>query len=287
MHKTWSTPVCSEEKRLVPCKLCGSLSFRPSLLCENFSYVRCTGCGLVQMNPQPTEASIIHRYGEGSGEDYLLYQLQNEKTFLDLQLLALDDVDFNGLEKELFSTVKEPGVLDIGCAIGSLLAFLGARGWKTMGIEISGPQAEFGRTKRNLDIRTIALEENHFPEGGFNVVITSHLIEHLNDPAALAAEVHRILVPGGHFFVTSPNIDGFQARLFKSRWRSAIFDHLYLFSVKTLSRLLEEKGFAVEKIVTWGGLAAGTAPLPVKRIFDRAAKRFGFGDVMIIRARKV
>jgi 2-polyprenyl-3-methyl-5-hydroxy-6-metoxy-1,4-benzoquinol methylase len=154
-------------------------------------------------------------------------------------------------------------------------------------VEISGPQAEYGREKRNLDVRKLPLEENHFPAALFSVVLASHLIEHLNDPAAMVAEVHRILTPGGRFFVTTPNIAGFQAKLFRGRWRSAIFDHLYLFSVKTLSRLLEEKGLTVEKISTWGGLAAGLAPAPVKRFFDKAAKRFGFGDVMIIRARRM
>jgi SAM-dependent methyltransferase len=152
-------------------------------------------------------------------------------------------------------------------------------------VEISDPQAEYCRQKRNLDVRSLPLEENKFPPASFDAVLASHLMEHLNDPAGLVREVRRILAPNGRFFVTTPNIAGFQARLFKGRWRSAIFDHLYLFSGGTLSRLLKENGFAIEKTATWGGLAAGTAPAPVKRVFDKAAKRFGFGDVMIVRAR--
>ena len=282
--KTWSTPVASsEEKRLIPCAICGNLSFNPSLSCEGFSYVRCASCGLVQMNPQPLKGEIQRRY---EGKDYLAYELANEEPFLNLQLLALGDAGFNEFERELFAINKKPHILDIGCAIGSLLARLRERGWKTTGVEISGPQAEYCRLKRNLDVASLPLEENRFPGASFDVVLASHLIEHLNDPAGLVREVYRILAPEGRFFVTTPNIAGFQARLFKGRWRSAIFDHLYLFSVKTLSRLLAENGFTIEKIATWGGLAAGTAPAPLKRLFDRAAKRFGFGDVMIIRAKR-
>jgi cyclopropane fatty-acyl-phospholipid synthase-like methyltransferase len=99
-----------------------------------------------------------------------------------------------------------------------------------------------------------------------------------------AEEVYRILAPGGYFLVTTPNIAGFQAKLFKSRWRSAIFDHLYLFSVKTLSRLLADKGFTIERVRTWGGFAAGTAPTAIKLVADKWAKRLGLGDVMLIRA---
>jgi SAM-dependent methyltransferase len=135
-------------------------------------------------------------------------------------------------------------------------------------------------------VRGTSLEESRFPGASFDLVLASHLIEHLNDPAAFVREAHRVLAPGGYFLVTTPNIAGFQARLFRSRWRSAIFDHLYLFSAKTLSALLRQSGFAVERIRTWGGLAAGTAPAPVKRLADRAAKRFGAGDVMLIRGKK-
>jgi SAM-dependent methyltransferase len=133
-------------------------------------------------------------------------------------------------------------------------------------------------------VRRAILEENRFPDAGFDLVLASHLIEHLNDPAAFVREVFRILVSGGYFLVTTPNISGFQARLFRSRWRSAIFDHLYLFSIKTLSSLLRQSGFTVKRIRTWGGLAAGAAPAPVKRFADRAAKRLGIGDVMLIKA---
>jgi len=290
--KTWSTPVIAEEKKIIPCAICGSNRFEPSLLCEGFSYVRCVKCGLVQINPQPLRDEIKRRYGEGSGQDYLAYELANEKAFLNLALLALNDAGFEKLEKELLSNdidvydINVVRVLDVGCATGSLLAFLRQRGWETTGVEINEIQAEYGKRERKLDIRKEPLEEIHFGGGYFNVVIASHLIEHLNDPASFVSEVYRILASGGRFFVTTPNISGFQARLFKGRWRSAIFDHLYLFSVKTLTRLLKEKGFAIEKIAVWGGLAKGNAPDKVKRLFDKAAKRFGFGDVMIIRAVK-
>jgi SAM-dependent methyltransferase len=238
------------------------------------------------MNPQPLADEVGRRYGE----DYLVYELANEEPFLELQLLALKDSGFWDLEGELKKRReldgRKPRVLDCGCAAGALLAELRDRGWDCAGVEICRAEAEYARRERKLDVRSLPLEENRFPGASFDAVLASHLIEHLNSPAAFVSEVRRILAPGGFFIVTTPNIDGFQARLFRGRWRSAIFDHLYLFSVKTLSALLVQKGFVIEKTVTWGGLAAGTAPRPLKRLFDRLAKRCGFGDVVLIRARK-
>jgi SAM-dependent methyltransferase len=239
------------------------------------------------MNPQPAAEAVARRYGEGHGGDYLSYETANEAAFLHLQELALGDAGFYELEQELRARLsRPPAVLDIGCATGSLLEKLRDRGWAVRGIEIGAPSAAYARSARGLEVSTLPLEENHFPPHAFDLVLASHLIEHLNDPASLVQEVHRILVPGGRFLVTTPNIGGLQARLFRGRWRSAIFDHLYLFSTKTLSALLARAGFTVEKTVTWGGLAAGAAPLPLKRLFDRAAKPLGFGDVMLLRARK-
>jgi 2-polyprenyl-3-methyl-5-hydroxy-6-metoxy-1,4-benzoquinol methylase len=255
------------------------LAFAEHLRCEGFVYVRCKRCSLVQINPQPCEAAIKERY---SGVNYLEYELANENAFLNLALLSLEDAGFYEFEIGLNAAGRR--VLDIGCATGALAAWMAERGWQAEGVEINKAQAEYARNARSLKVYGLPLEYNNLEAGAYTLVIASHLIEHLRRPRAFLAEVRRILASGGRLFLITPNCDGLQARLFGGRWRSAIFDHLYLFSVKTLSRMLEQEGFCVEKIVTWGGLAAGLAPSPVKAVFDRMAKRFGFGDVMLIRA---
>ncbi|QQO11261.1 class I SAM-dependent methyltransferase [Breznakiella homolactica] len=285
--KTWSTPPAAEPRNLIPCAVCGSETFRLALDCGDFSYVRCGSCSLIQMNPQPAAEAVADRYGAAFGSDYLEYELANETAFLGLQKKALEDIRFDAIETEIIrNSPEKPRFLDVGCATGALLEYIRGRGWVGTGIEICGPSAAYARETRGLDIRELPLEKNRFPEDSFEIVHASHLIEHLNNPRAFTEEVRRILVPGGKFLVTTPNIAGFQAKLFRERWRSAIFDHLYLFSRETLKKLLEQSGFTVTKTVTWGGLAAGIAPLPVKRIMDSAAKRFGFGDVMMILAEK-
>jgi 2-polyprenyl-3-methyl-5-hydroxy-6-metoxy-1,4-benzoquinol methylase len=247
--------------------------------------VRCLRCGLIQINPQPSPEAIACRYNKNSGNDYLEYELANEKSFLRLQELALHDAGFYTLEQKFFSAGNSPVVLDIGCAAGALLTALKNRGWTVQGVEISGPQAAYCR-KQGLKVSRVSLEESRFSENSFDVIHASHVIEHMNNPSLFVREAYRILKPRGYFFVTTPNIAGFQAKFFGSRWRSAIFDHLYLFSIKTIRRLMEQTGFTVERIKTWGGLAEGSASPAVKKIMDKLAKPLGFGDVMILRARK-
>jgi len=280
-------PVSDGKSAAVPCVICGGLTFKDALECEGFSFVRCKFCALVQRNPQPEKKEIIARYSSTFGKDYLSYELENEAAFLKLQQLALKDAGFDKLEKTLFPRAKEPpSCLDVGCATGALLANLREHGWRVTGVEIS-PCAEYAQKERKLDVRNIPLEEIKFPNGSFDAVLASHLIEHLNDPRSFLTEVHRILKNNACVFITTPNISGLQARLYGGKWRSAIFDHLYLFSIRTLTNLLESTGFKVEKIRTWGGLAAGLQPKWLKKPADFLAKPLSFGDVMIVRGRKI
>jgi len=283
-------PVSAGKSETRPCALCGSLIFKLALVCEGFSFVKCKHCGLVQRNPQPDKNEILARYSSTYGNDYLSYELENEAAFLKLQQLALEDAGFSKLEKKLFaaeqSRAESPSILDIGCATGALLAALRDKGWRVTGVEIS-PSAVYAKNERKLDVRNVPLEENDFPEGSFDVILASHLIEHLNEPKTFLEETYRILKNNGSIFITTPDISGFQSRLFGSRWRSAIFDHLYLFSRRTLSKMLKTVGFKVVSCHSWGGLAAGVAPKTVKRVADFLAKRLNFGDVMIIYAKKL
>jgi SAM-dependent methyltransferase len=271
----------------VSCALCGGSSFAPYWDCSAFAFVRCSSCGLVQQNPQSLPEAIAARYDES----YLRYEEEHQYAYRDLELRALADLALEGEAARFFERAKAggraPRVLDVGCATGALLAALRDAGWEPQGVEISKAQASYGEERHKLPIFAGSLEEARFPDASFDFVHASHLIEHLNDPLSFAREVGRILAPGGILVLTTPKVDGFQARLLGPRWRSAIYDHLYLFSLRTLSSLLESASFSVERSVTWGGWAAGLKPAFIKAPMDKLAKRLGFGDVMAIMARRV
>ena len=277
--KTFSTLPGDERSQLIPCPLCGSEDFEPRYSVQGAEYVRCRSCGLVFQNPMPLTEELRGRY---AGE-YFDYEIENEANFFSLMLKTLKDVDFMGVER---SNPNPKRFLDVGCATGMLIHHIKERGWEEKGVEVCRPAAEYGRREREVDIVNGFLEEARFPSENFSVVHFSHLIEHIPDPVRFMREVARITVPGGMCIVTTPNIGGFQSLLMGPRWRSAIPDHVVLYSKRTLRRLLEGAGFVVEKTKTWGGLAAGLAPPWIKKFADRIAKLVGAGDVMVMRAVK-
>ncbi len=277
--KTYSVGPGKEQLLRISCHLCGSDRYRPHLSGGEYTFVCCSVCGLVYQNPQPVFEDLRLRYSES----YFQYEIENEANFFNLMKLGLEDIRFEGLTA---GWQQPKRFLDVGCATGMLLAHLRERAWSVQGVELCRESAEYGQNHRNLDIHIGTLEEARFPASHFAVIHFSHLIEHLPDPRLFLAEVQRILSEHGYLIVVTPNIDGLQARLFRSGWRSAIADHLTLFSKRTLRMLLEEAGFAVMKTVTWGGLARGTVPEPIKRPVDYLAKKLGFGDVVLMLSRK-
>ena len=275
--KTFSAPRGTETLQTITCPLCGEAAWRPFLHGDGFHFVRCVRCAVVYQNPRPSQADLRRRYSA----EYFSYELSNEASFFKLMELSLGDVDFDGLTAGL----RPRRFLDIGCATGMLLSAMQAKQWEVQGVDLCRESAEYGTKTRGVPIFAGTIEEAHFGGGSFDAVHFSHLIEHVTDPRGLLTEVRRILKPNGYAVVTTPNVDGFQARLFGSRWRSAIPDHLTLFSPRTLRRLLDETGFGVQKMITWGGLAQGTAPGFIKKPADVLAKKLGCGDVMLFLAR--
>ncbi len=272
-----------EELEHVSCNVCGRNRTRLFRKMDGFDYRRCTGCGLVYQNPRPVFADLKKRYGA----EYFEYESANEDNFFNLMKLGFRDAGFDGFYPGGGGNGNGEGrvFLDIGCATGRLLDHVKRSGWRAVGVEICRESAERGIKAFGLDIFVGTLEEAAFPDASFDVVHLSHLIEHVPDPKKLLVEIRRVMKRDGHLLLTTPNVGGFQARVSGARWRSAIPDHVYLFSKRTMRDLLMELGFKIQKQVSWGGIPLGKRPDFIKRPADRMAKLFNLGDVMLFHCR--
>jgi SAM-dependent methyltransferase len=268
----------SEALEITGCNICGSKEAETFLQFEAFGYQRCRNCGLVYQNPRPVFKDLKKRYGA----HYFQYEITNQDNFFNLMKLGLRDIGFD----RLFQLERgRKRFLDIGCATGLLLNHMKEKGWDCHGVEICGESAEYGIKNFRLDIFIGTLEEASFPNCYFDAIHFSHLIEHVPDPIGLLIEIKRVLKPEGYIVLTTPNVAGLQARVAGTDWRSAIPDHVYLFSKKTMKRLLMKTGFEILKQVSWGGIPAGKRPDFIKKPIDRLAKFFNFGDVMLFHCR--
>jgi SAM-dependent methyltransferase len=136
-------------------------------------------------------------------------------------------------------------VLDVGCGYGEILGFLKARHrCDVTGMEPSADTASAGAELFSIRIIPSLLEEYDFGDERFDLVISNHTLEHVEDPERYLRLLKPRIKPGGRLYLELPNIlwpsGGFTLETF-------LYDeHLQTPSAWNLSLLLKRCGYRVD-----------------------------------------
>jgi len=107
---------------------------------------------------------------------------------------------------ELGRAQPEMQTADLGCGSGVFSDKLHDRGLKCIGLDLSFNLVKVGgETYSNIHFVNGDVETQPFADDTFDLVVLSGLVHHLPDPTLCAAEVFRILKPGGRFVAFDPN----------------------------------------------------------------------------------
>ncbi len=91
---------------------------------------------------------------------------------------------------------EETRILDVGCGISTVLHFLPG---KRFGIDpLAEEYKRIYRYPMGMDIRRGFGEAIPFPNGSFDVVFCSNVLDHTTDPVRVVEEIHRVLRPAGY-----------------------------------------------------------------------------------------
>lgn len=97
-------------------------------------------------------------------------------------------------------------VVDLGCGSGVFTHLLKRRGYRSAGVDLSPRLIQTARAKfRDIDFQVGDIEHLHFDDASFDGVLLSGVLHHLPERSRCAAEVSRILKPGGRFVAFDPN----------------------------------------------------------------------------------
>jgi 2-polyprenyl-3-methyl-5-hydroxy-6-metoxy-1,4-benzoquinol methylase len=256
-----------------PCPLCGSTESafvvtgydRFAARTEDFSYSRCGGCGLLHLAPLPQPDVIPGFYPDDydphSGEtrrrrDKWINRMATRYYY------ATDSVDgpatarllFRMLSGRVMRDIRPPRganrLLDVGCAAGNLIQRYRDLGWDVKGVEMSANAVEIARG-RGLDVHLGTIYEAPFETGSFDMIVLSHVIEHVLEPDRFLARCAEFLAPGGLLVLATPNADGIGLSLYGSCWFPLDAPrHLMLFDPKTIRMLGEKAGLSPVRIAT-------------------------------------
>jgi len=236
--------------QLTSCILCGgkrylTIPFIYNYEIKQFWLKQCQKCGLVSLDPMPPPEEIERMYGLNYFSGYRepdIRSVQSEKEeFCKTRLRYIKEYSKGGR------------VLEIGCATGAALWAFKEEGFEEFGVEIGPEIVDWVANNLDVCISRGTLENRHFPEGCFDLVYHSHVIEHVQNPIFFVKEIHRILKPGGIMALACPlEANSLAFRLlatfgpkFSLKWetRRKFPDHLWYFNVNTIGWLIKMAGF--------------------------------------------
>lgn len=169
---------------------------------------------------------------------------------------------------QLISSLRPGTALDCGCGAGGNARSLRQMGWRVTGITVSPEELDMASgcceavllADLNLGIPKEAA-------GPFDLVVFSHVLEHLLHPGVALRDAHRLLRPDGRLFVALPNVLYWRLRLKfvfgEFRYEpTGIMDetHVRFYTFHSGMELLQSNGFEVVST-----LGDGDFPLPFLR----------------------
>jgi SAM-dependent methyltransferase len=194
----------------------------------SFDYVSCTSCGLVQLAEIPANPGDFYKEYRVHTGDSPIYRALRDLTIGHCYLKK------RGHGKSL---------LDVGCGNGFYLKEMQHLGWEATGYELDATYARELGDKLGL---TVLGGESALraARARFDLVTFNFSFEHLDKPLELLDLATSCLRPGGEIYISVPNIESREARLFEDRWFHLDPPrHISFFTKALLREQLERRGY--------------------------------------------
>ena len=245
----------SGDRRDLPCVACGSGCKTTQFEKSGFAYARCDQCGTLYQVPRPSLEAFEEFYRNSESSRYwaevffpAVAEVRREKIF---------QPRVRGLA-ELCAEVgaKVERIIDIGAGYGVFL-----EEWlkaypetEAVAVEPSPSLAEECRNKGLMVVEAIAEKTeglDHFAD----LVVCFEVLEHVDDPLSFVEDLKRMVRPGGHLFVSTLCIDGFDLQtLWEKSTQISPPHHINFLSVQGFESLFERGGLTDIKVTTPGKL---------------------------------
>jgi 2-polyprenyl-3-methyl-5-hydroxy-6-metoxy-1,4-benzoquinol methylase len=235
-----NTKIVDDEKATQPCNLCGndnvSVLGRRSRNGAPLRTVICKNCGLVWCDPFPYDPRQFYQND---------YRVEYKKTVAPKpkHVLRAGKVALNRFHKIKHLLTARKTILDVGTGGGEFAYLLQSLGHELLGVEPNRGYAEYSAAEYGLNLQIGFIQDAQFSPQSFDLITIWHVLEHTEDPGFVLNILYDLLKPQGILVVEVPNVEAV-CQSPKSSFHEA---HLFNFNFRTLAKLGEKMGFAVEE----------------------------------------
>ena len=220
---------------------------------EEFEYLICEMCGLIQLNKQVGIADIDRYYPQ----NYSPYLVQTNLSSYKKQVQTVHRY-----------IPKACSILDVGCGRGDFLRIIKKSNKNVLvaGIEFNDKLSKYLQNQLNITIFGKTLDDLQISEP-FDLITMWDVFEHLSDPIKEIQKITGLLKKEGSFVFSIPNTSSIDRKIFGNRWIG--WDaprHTFLFSDFLIRKILNEYGYEVILRKTITG-SKGSFDLSMKNVF--------------------
>lgn len=151
------------------------------------------------------------------------------------------------LINESISPRPDSTMLDVGCGMGYMAWFF-SRKCKVTGMDISFDSLRFASQNKDVTwVQGDALKLS-FKDDSFDYLITSEVMEHVEDGLSFVAELKRVTKPNGMIILSTPSVDGILRVSKICHMHGSEMHHKIGYSRKELVPMFRKNGLKVLKV---------------------------------------
>jgi 2-polyprenyl-3-methyl-5-hydroxy-6-metoxy-1,4-benzoquinol methylase len=198
--------------------------------------MKCSRCMVQCVHPQPSDSELKSIYSSQYYETFG-YEHGNGDSYRAMKN-AQCQLILNMIEQH----ISGGRLLDVGSALGDMLAAAAARGWSAIGVERNEYAVKIAENVAPGATYCGCLEGCYEHIGNVDVITCLDVFEHLRSPGDILAKFRDILKPGGLCVMTTVDAGSMYAKILRMRWPHYHRDHLWYFTRSTMQILMREAG---------------------------------------------